>query len=100
MAGKIVVSGGSCALGECLTAHFSVSELAVLTLNPKTSPKNIRQAIHFPFGILAFFTALGSGLIETEALLILSGRRIISSVLISAGFIFTFSYLDKALNTY
>jgi len=61
--------------------------------------KNIRQAINFPFGIPnpAIFTILGGWLIGTEAILILSGRRVISNRLKEAGFNFVFPYLDKAL---
>ncbi|TZF82199.1 TIGR01777 family protein [Pedobacter sp. BS3] len=62
--------------------------------------KSIRQAINFPFGIPnpAIFTILGGWLIGTEPVLILSGRRVISTVLKQAGYTFAFPYLDKALN--
>lgn len=66
----------------------------------KVFMKSIREAVKFPFGIAnpTFFTIIGGWLIGTEAILILSGRRVISSVLQKKRYNFKYPEIDKALN--
>ncbi|ATP56860.1 TIGR01777 family protein [Pedobacter ginsengisoli] len=63
--------------------------------------KTIRQSIYIPFGLPnpAIFIKIGAVFIGTEAELVLSGRRVISSVLQKNGFKFKYPYLHDAVGT-
>ena len=59
----------------------------------------LRKAAGIPFGLPnpAFLVHIGSKLIGTEAELVLSGRRVVSSFLLQNGFKFKYPYLHQAL---
>lgn len=61
--------------------------------------KTIRQSVHIPFGLPnpAVFIKIGAVFIGTEAELVLSGRRVVSSVLEKNGFKFKYPYLHDAV---
>ncbi|ETZ23649.1 TIGR01777 family oxidoreductase [Pedobacter sp. V48] len=61
--------------------------------------KTIRQSINIPFGLPnpAIFIKIGAVFIGTEAELVLSGRRVVSSVLEKNGFKFKYPYLHDAI---
>ena len=63
--------------------------------------KTIRQSIYIPFGLPnpAIFIKVGAVFLGTEAELVLSGRRVISSVLQKNGFKFKYPYLHDAVRT-
>jgi uncharacterized protein (TIGR01777 family) len=61
--------------------------------------KTIRQSVNIPFGLPnpAIFIKIGAVFIGTEAELVLSGRRVVSSVLEKNGFKFKYPYLHDAV---
>ena len=61
--------------------------------------KTIRQSVNIPFGLPnpAIFIKIGDVFIGTEAELVLSGRRVVSSVLEKNGFKFKYPYLHDAV---
>nr|WP_068887421.1 TIGR01777 family oxidoreductase [Pedobacter panaciterrae] len=61
--------------------------------------KTIRHAVQIPFGLPnpAVFIKIGAVFIGTEAELVLSGRRVVSSVLEKKGFKFKYPYLHDAV---
>ena len=61
--------------------------------------KTIRQSVNIPFGLPnpAIFIKIGAVFIGTEAELVLSGRRVVSSVLEKNGFKFKYPYLHDAI---
>ena len=61
--------------------------------------KTIRQSVNIPFGLPnpAILIKIGAVFIGTEAELVLSGRRVVSSVLEKNGFKFKYPYLHDAI---
>lgn len=61
--------------------------------------RQIREACKVPFGLpnSAFLTQIGAVFIGTEAELVLSGRRVVSSILEEQHFTFRYPYIQQAL---